>query len=125
MHGAHKHAWRTQARLAHVSRLGQFTCGSIITLETAGKHQVLPQPRATYHSPITKKKKEIYILGIVFRLSFSPQMWDEILCRKYYNLTGNTDKTPLQKEHLIKLVHLSNFIIIFYSVRTLEHTLYE
>ena len=23
-HGAHKHAWRTQARMAHASRLGQF-----------------------------------------------------------------------------------------------------
>ena len=46
-----------------------------------------------------------------------PRRYAEILCRKYYNLTGNTDKTLLQKEHLIKLVHLSNFIIIFYSLK--------
>merc|ERR1739838_481396 len=46
-----------------------------------------------------------------------PRRCAEILCRKYYNLTGNTDKTLLQKEHLMKLVHLSNFIIIFYNLK--------
>ena len=36
----------------------------------------------------------------------------DIVHRKYYNLTRSTDKTPHQKEHLLKIVHFYIYIIV-------------